>query len=310
MDNLTHSLAGALLGRMGLKRLTGRAMPALVISANLPDIDTFIAPLIVAEPIAFHRGFTHGIGGWILMPFVTAALVLLWNRWRPADQPVRPWMLLLVSAIGTLSHPALDFMNTYGVRLLEPLSDRWFYGDILFIIDPFIWIAIIVGLELSWRAQRLGRNWAKPAVSVFAGICGYLLLNFGITTRAETLAKQDLKSRGFKPTEVVASPPPLKSWQRRVLWRDERVSGSGYFDPFASDRVSFDRKLVPIRLDHPRLAAARGRDPEVDGFLFWSRMPMVVEEDGRPYLTDQRFLDRPGRPRTRNFMIPLDDGGD
>jgi len=43
LDNLTHSLAGALLGRMGLKRLSPRAMPALVLAANLPDIDSFVA---------------------------------------------------------------------------------------------------------------------------------------------------------------------------------------------------------------------------------------------------------------------------
>ena len=309
MDNLTHSLAGALLGRMGLNRLTGRAMPALIVSANLPDIDSFVAPVIGVEPIAFHRGFTHGIGGWLLMPVIATAAVLLWNRWRPADQPVRPWMLLLVAAIGTLSHPALDLMNTYGVRLLEPLSDRWFYGDVLFIIDAWMWIAMILALELSWRAQRLGRDWTKPALTVFAAICAYLLLNLGITTRAESLAKQELRSRGFRPTMVVASPPPLTSWQRRILWRDQRVSGSAYFDPLAGNRVSFDRRLVPLRLDHPRLAAAKDHDPDVDAFLFWSRMPMVVEEDGIPYLTDQRFVDRPGRPRTRNFMIPLDGGG-
>ena len=45
MDNLTHSLVGALLGRMGLKRLTSRAMPALILAANLPDIDSWVAPL-------------------------------------------------------------------------------------------------------------------------------------------------------------------------------------------------------------------------------------------------------------------------
>ena len=39
MDNLTHSLIGAALGQAGLKRKTGLAMPALIIAANLPDID-------------------------------------------------------------------------------------------------------------------------------------------------------------------------------------------------------------------------------------------------------------------------------
>ena len=42
--------------------------------------------------------------------------------------------------IGTLSHPFLDWLNNYGVRLLMPFSGRWFYGDALFIVDPFLWI--------------------------------------------------------------------------------------------------------------------------------------------------------------------------
>ena len=39
MDNLTHSLVGAILGQAGLKKKTGLAMPALIIGANLPDVD-------------------------------------------------------------------------------------------------------------------------------------------------------------------------------------------------------------------------------------------------------------------------------
>ena len=39
MDNLTHSLIGAVLGQAGLKRKTGLAMPALIIGANLPDVE-------------------------------------------------------------------------------------------------------------------------------------------------------------------------------------------------------------------------------------------------------------------------------
>ena len=32
MDNLTHSLVGAVLGQMGLKKKTGLAMPTLILS--------------------------------------------------------------------------------------------------------------------------------------------------------------------------------------------------------------------------------------------------------------------------------------
>ena len=59
MDNLTHSLAGALLGQIGLKRLSGRAMPTLIIAANLPDIDA-MATLLGPTSLAFRRGITHG----------------------------------------------------------------------------------------------------------------------------------------------------------------------------------------------------------------------------------------------------------
>jgi inner membrane protein len=83
VDNLTHSLAGAVLGRMGFKRLSPRAMPAMIIAANLPDIDSFIAPLFHVSSRTFHRGFTHGVGGMVVMPLVTLVIILLWVRLRP-----------------------------------------------------------------------------------------------------------------------------------------------------------------------------------------------------------------------------------
>src|SRR3982751_5221515 len=185
MDNLTHSLVGALLGRMGAKRLTPLAMPALVISANLPDIDSFIAPVLGLPARTFHRGFTHGVGGLVVMPFVAAAIILIWQRLRPSEEgPVKIGGLLLACVIGTLSHPIMDWMNTYGVRFLEPASHRWFYGDTLFIVDPWIWITIILGLELSWRAERRGKNWTKQALVAFATVVAYIGFNAGISARA------------------------------------------------------------------------------------------------------------------------------
>src|SRR5215213_6510994 len=103
-------------------------MPALILSANLPDVDSFVAPLFGVEPVAAHRGFTHGIGGLVTMPFLAAAIILGWEKFRKSKEgPVRPLGLLLACFCGTLSHPALDFLNTYGTRLAEPFSNRWYY---------------------------------------------------------------------------------------------------------------------------------------------------------------------------------------
>ena len=301
MDNLTHTLTGVLLGRAGLKRLTGRATAALIIASNLPDIDSFVAPLFGAQPIEAHRGFTHGIGGMLLLPFITAAIILLWERLRLGKIPVRAGPLLLVAFVGSLFHSLLDYLTSYGTRLLEPLSHQWFYGDAWFIIDPWVWLALIVGLELSWRAERLGRDWHKPALAVLGGICVYTAFNLGLTQRTEAAVRYHLQAAA--PTMVVANPEPLLFWRRQILWRNSDVHGSGSFDFIHGLRLQPGSE--PNGLDDPHLAAARS-NPRIAAFLFWSRMPVVVERDGRHYLTDQRFAGRPGARRSGAFLIPLD----
>ena len=58
MDNLTHSLAGWALGQAGLKTHTRKGLAALILGANMPDID--VSSAAPWEPLAIHRGFTHG----------------------------------------------------------------------------------------------------------------------------------------------------------------------------------------------------------------------------------------------------------
>ena len=306
MDNLTHSLVGALLGRMGLKRQTPYAMPALILAANLPDIDSFVAPWIGAEPIAAHRGFTHGVGGLVTMPFFAAAIILLWQKFRPSKNgPVRLGGLLVCCFVATLSHPLLDFVTSYGTRLLEPFSHRWFYGDAIFIVDPWIWIMLILGLELSWRAERLGRNWTRPAMWAFASVLGYTALNFAISARA-VAATRPLVERVATPRVIEAGEVPLAFWKRKMIWRGDGVGGFGTYNPLDGlNSAWLDPKILPLNLDDRRLAAAKERDKHVRAFLFWSRMPMVYRDGGRAYLTDQRFFES-GRASSSNFLIPLD----
>ena len=301
MDNLTHSLVGAVLGRMGLKRLSPRAMPALIIAANLPDIDSFIAKPLGLSPRTFHRGFTHGIGGLLTMPLLAVAIILLWEKLRPRKEgPLKLGGLLLASVLGFLSHPALDFLNTYGVRLLEPLSHRWFYGDTLFIVDPWIWLMLILGLEFSWRAERLGRRWERPAAYAFCAVLAYIGINAAISVRAVAATRPLVEGVG-QPAMIVAGEVPLEFWKRQVMWRTERLAGTAEFDLFGN-RARLDPKVLPLNLDDPRLAEAARTDPDVCNFLFWSRMPLVIDLDGHAYLSDQRF---PALRRT-TFMVPLD----
>lgn len=303
MDNLTHSLVGALMGRMGLKRLTPLAMPALIVSANLPDIDSFVAPLFGVSPLVAHRGFTHGIGGLATMPFLAAAIILLWQRFRPSKEgKVKLRGLILLCFLGTLSHSLLDYLTGYGTRLLEPFSHRWFYGDTLFIVDPWIWIMLILGLELSWRAERNGRDWTRPAMWAFGALLGYIALNATISLRSVALTRH-LVERVAEPHLIVATEEPLLFWRRHMLWRSDVIAGSGEYDPLEGlNHARLDPRIVPVRLDDSELARAALKNRDVRDFLFWSRMPLVTQVDGRLYLVDQRFL----ALRHSGFVVPLD----
>ncbi len=301
MDNLTHSFAGALLAQMGLKKLSGRATATLVIAANIPDIDAF-ASVLGTESLAIRRGLTHGPIALALLPLLLTGLVLLWNKWRPAKQPVRPLPLLLCAYVGTLSHPALDWLNSYGVRLLEPFSSTWYAGDTLFIIDLWVWAALIGCWWWSRRREKRGGDWQRPAWLGFAAIGAYIFGNGLITRSAEAQSLSMLRSEGHgrQPTLVVANPVPLTFWRRNMLWRDATHHGHGGF-VIGRPPSFWDHHVRSNNLDHPALAAARGR-PDVEAFLFWSRMPIVIERGGQLFLADQRFNSELTRGQ---FLVPL-----
>src|SRR3546814_10354598 len=114
MDNLTHSLVGAVLGQMGLKKKTGLAMPTLIIAANLPDIDAGCA-IYGIESLSMRRGITHGPIALLVLPILLWALMIGFDRWqerrgkRPAGRlPVHKGWLIAPAYIGCLSPPALD----------------------------------------------------------------------------------------------------------------------------------------------------------------------------------------------------------
>ncbi len=294
MDNLTHSLAGAVLGQMGMKTKTGLAMPTLIIAANLPDIDAVATLLGGHTHLALRRGVTHGPIALVILPILLWAAMLAWAKWRPSEKrlPIHKGWLLALAYIGTISHPALDWLNNYGIRLLEPFSSQWFYGDTIFIIDIWIWAALVASVWISRRREKRGTgNWQQPAWFGFTAICAYIFANGLITERAERMTAEKVEVQtGIKPTLVVANAVPVQFWKRDMQWRDDTVYGYGWFtlpgDAFVHGKVrphGADR----LTLSHIEMAAEDGPP-----YLFWSRMPIVErDEKGNVTVRDQRFLD-------------------
>jgi inner membrane protein len=147
MDNLTHSLVGLTAAKAGLEKLSPGATALCLLAANAPDVD--VAVLIFRGRWSYlhhHRGITHSIvGGLVLaiaLPLVFYLGSLLVARFRKRDSQVRFKGLLLTSVLVTATHPILDWANNYGMRFLLPWSAKWFYGDFLFVVDPFFWVVL------------------------------------------------------------------------------------------------------------------------------------------------------------------------
>ena len=153
MDPIAHTLVGASLAQTPLKRLSAWATPTLILAANAPDIDAVTILVDRDVSLGFRRGWTHGVLALVILPLALVGLMLLVDRIlarrRRAPPARRAGPLIALSYIGVLTHPALDWLNTYGVRLLMPFDGRWFYGDALFIIDPWVWLLAGVAVVLA-----------------------------------------------------------------------------------------------------------------------------------------------------------------
>lgn len=311
MDNLTHSLVGALIGQAGLKRRTGLAMPALIVGANLPDVDAAcFLWLDGVEHLGFRRGITHGPIAWVLLPLVLAGLLWWFDRWqakrgtRPEGRlPVHFGWLYALAFIGCLTHPALDWLNVYGIRLLEPFSSRWFYGDVLFIIDVWLWALLGFATWFSLRREKRGGEWRRPAQIAMAVALGYVGLNGAITGYDRT----EFGSQLVAGAEYISSPVPFAFWQREQIVGRDQEEWFTLLSTFPGGPIDKRGELAAPgrRCDWPDTARLRRSNSDLDAFLFWSRAPFAERApDGSVVLHDARFYD----PRARDrFAVALPD---
>lgn len=169
MDNLTHSLVGLTAAKAGLEKLSPGATALCLLAANAPDAD--IVVLAFGDRWDFlqhHRGITHAIVGVvalaILLPLIFYAVDRLWSRFRNRPPTVKLQGLMLASFIVSATHPLLDWTNNYGIRFLLPWSQKWSYGDLVFIVDPYLWL-ILGGAAflLTARTRFLKFVWAAIA---------------------------------------------------------------------------------------------------------------------------------------------------
>lgn len=191
MDNLTHSLLGVLLGRVGMPRDLPRRMWIGVAAANSPDLDLLASPTPAAYLVA-HRHVTHAVVAIPVMALCAVALVWAGDRlwsWRRGGESApfrwkRAWLWALLPAA---SHPLLDWTNSYAIRPWLPFDGSWRSGDLLFVIDPWIWAALAVAVFLPLRWGRLVRE--RAALGALVALAGYVGWQSTVSRQAQRVAE-------------------------------------------------------------------------------------------------------------------------
>jgi len=298
MDNVCHTLVGAALAQSGLKKRSPLATITLLIAANIPDVDVLSLFWGGTAGLGFRRGWTHGILAVPLWPFLLAGAVVLFDR-GITKRGARFWPLVLVSFVGVVSHPLLDLLNTYGVRLLMPFSDRWFYGDTLFIVDIWVWFMLAIGVLFSMRWERQGRDaWTFPARAALAAAAVYAGGMFVVGRLAEGQVRFELKTQGVPAVRVLASPRPVMPVGRDIVVDegDDYMVGSLDASGNLVEQGHWP-KHDPLDEDEDPSVAAAAAVPDAEVFLRWARFPTYVVDrrGGRPvvHFIDLRYAHSP-----------------
>ena len=164
-DNLTHGLAGALLAQTGFQQRYGPAATvALVVGAELPDLDFLFALGGPVLSFVHHRGMTHSLLGGTGLALLGA--LLLWGLFRAHAY----WRLVMLTYLGVVLHIGMDYLTSYGTQVFWPLAAGHYTADAVFIIDYFYTGLMVVALLLI-RMVRQQRQRAYGLLSL-VGICG------------------------------------------------------------------------------------------------------------------------------------------
>lgn len=284
MDNVCHTLVGVAAARAGFNRTTALATATLAISANLPDIDV-LAFATSVPAVAIRRGWTHGILAQALLPLAFGAVMYGFGLRRGWEVKLGP--LIALSYFGVLTHVFLDYLNSYGVRLLMPFSNTWFYGDAVFIIDPWLWLTLGLGTLLAGKRRR----WPAGAA---LGLATLYIAAMLVSARAARAIVEDrwAEAMGSVPLKLMVGPVPINPLRKTIIidTGDRYMRGDFTWSP---RDIRFDPQQLPKNDRSPYVGLARAQESDFDAFLLWSRFPhwrFTEDRDGvHADLRDARF---------------------
>jgi inner membrane protein len=143
MDPITHGLTGVTIANLGFKRRA--AIWVLLLSSIAPDFD-YITRLWGADVfLRYHRGITHGILALFIVPIIIGLIF----GYRKGF-----FYYFFLAFFGYAAHLFMDLTNQYGTRILSPLDWEQFSLDLIFIIDPYVTLGLLLSVILCKLNKR------------------------------------------------------------------------------------------------------------------------------------------------------------
>lgn len=242
MDNLTHSLTGALAAKIidhtqkspgDSAQYKQKAFWLILLCANLPDIDVvagFFGDRIFS--MQHHRGITHSIlFAPVFAALPAAAFYFLFK--------LKNFKALWISSlVGIFIHIFFDVITTFGTQLFAPFSTTRYALDWMFIVDPFF-----TGiLALALFAQKITAQ--RKKLFVFAGstlVLLYLSVEMINHHLAYSRVHEAMAQQGNTEARISALPQPLSIFRWKGLAQtDERVLQTFFSVSGETDSLAFE----------------------------------------------------------------------
>ncbi|MGH9474826.1 MAG: metal-dependent hydrolase [Terriglobales bacterium] len=311
MDIVTNTLVGIAISRVFFKRRVAYATLGLIVAVNLPDIDILYSwPGI--RYLEYHRGALHSV--WMLPVWALLVAYGLRRLAQARRRTIPGWgMGFLLGLAGVGAHLLLDWCNPYGVRLLAPLSQRWFALDWLPSYDPWLWLLLAAFLAfpmlLDLVTAEVGIH-ERPAHRVSAALALVLAVGWiGLRARQHQAATAILASNNLN--EIYEDQTPVSwaafpitnspfSWNAVVnLPRNYLVAEVS--SPWDTSQV----QVTPERsyIKPPPNAAVTGAEASPTGrvFLWFARFPYASDQREANLslvsMTDMRYAEGYRQPQ-------------
>ncbi len=235
-------------------------MAVLLISSLAPDLD-YVSRFWGADVfLRYHRGITHGIAALFIFPIIIGIIF-----------GYRKGFLyyFFISLLGYGAHILMDLATQYGTRVLSPLDWEAYSLDLVFIIDPYITLGLLLCVILGWknrkRAPMIAAVTLVLMVSYFAG-------RYYLHEEATDFLKTKVDANTYA---LCPLPNDFLRWWFVARSGDEYLTG--FADLFAQ-RVCIQERYKPVR--DPLIERSR-EERAVRNFLYFAKYPYAdVEKKG------------------------------